>query len=335
MKYQNTLLFVTRKWLGKGGMQQLSRDLWRGIRETYGDQTRLCVLPWGAGTVLRRGHMHVHLGDVSLVCVGWLWKKRGCRVTIMACGLDVIWKPNWYQWMVRKFLPTMDKVVCISEATAQEVRKRGVCEEKIVVVPCGVWGSSGERSHFDRPACRTDRLSVTRSPIIITVGRLIPRKGQVWFIENVLPKLREMYPDIQYWIVGSGPDEKKVRSLMKYRDGVRLFTRASSPVRDRLLEHADLFVMPNIIVEGDMEGFGLVCLEAAAQGVPVAAAQIEGVRDAVKEGQTGKFFTSGNAEDCVRVIDGMLCDVFCVSRYALEQYDWSSVLQRYRDEVFS
>ncbi|MBI2117976.1 glycosyltransferase, partial [Candidatus Peregrinibacteria bacterium] len=76
--------------------------------------------------------------------LGWFLKKMGRgRVTVTACGLDVIWPRRWYQWMLRRTLPSLDRVVCISRATAEEVRRRGVVEEKIVVISPGVWMEGG------------------------------------------------------------------------------------------------------------------------------------------------------------------------------------------------
>jgi glycosyltransferase involved in cell wall biosynthesis len=54
-----------------------------------------------------------------------------------------------------------------------------------------------------------------------------------------------------------------------------------------ILKHADAFVMPNIKVDGDMEGFGLVCLEACLCGATVYASDIDGIPDAIHQGKNG------------------------------------------------
>jgi glycosyltransferase involved in cell wall biosynthesis len=63
--------------------------------------------------------------------------------------------------------------------------------------------------------------------------------------------------------------------------------RVDDADREDLLRGVDLFVQPNIPVSGDMEGFGLVTIEAAMRGTPVVAADLEGIKDAVIDGRTG------------------------------------------------
>ena len=76
---------------------------------------------------------------------------------------------------------------------------------------------------------------------------------------------------------------------------MRLLGRVSREDRELLLRGADLFVQPNIHVYGDMEGFGLVNVEAAVRDLPVLAADIEGIPDAVVDGETGWLVTSQDA----------------------------------------
>lgn len=100
------------------------------------------------------------------------------------------------------------------------------------------------------------------------------------------------------------------------------------------MEHAMLFVAPNIVVKGDMEGFGIVCIQASDSGLQVASAYIEGLRDAVIPGQTGQFFESGNADDCVRVIHDMLAvplSPSAVHAATAESFSWSRLVPLYNN----
>lgn len=353
------LLFITRKWDGHGGMQQLSRDLWRGMQETYGECARLCIqtqspffvtrysllvtfvgraVVLGVIAVWRGGH--VHLGDAALAPFGWFLKKVGRgRVTITVCGLDVIWPRWWYQWLLRGTLPYLDRVVCISRATAEEVRRRGVSEEKIVVIPCGVWGPC----HGEVPRDTAGPRTIT-APTLLTIGRLVARKGVLWFVREVVPILLRDLPHLQYWIVGSGSQELLIKKFVQEKGlehCVHLLGELDDARREECFALADLLVVPNIPVTGDMEGFGIVCIEASARGIPVVAARCGGLSDAVIEGETGRFFTSGDAGDCARVVKEVLghFDRFSVTRNAvaratLEHYGWPRLFRRYHDEVF-
>ncbi|MBI3336031.1 glycosyltransferase family 4 protein [Candidatus Peregrinibacteria bacterium] len=381
MKNTPNVLFITRKWHGWGGMQQLSKDLWQCMENEYEKCAVLCVLPklrWWVGR-------DVHLGDAALVPIGWALKKLGAaRVTVTVCGLDVIWSPQWYQWILKKTLPSMNHVVCISNATAEEVRRRGVPEKKISVIPCGIWEKSevhpsvssknihthvilrcianffmmlrgsANASHLSMTCSNASKdhgneYSLIQNPILLTVGRLVKRKGHVWFVENVLPFLVLKYSRLEYWIIGEGPERKRIESIIrKYRleSHVRLLGSVSDRLREEYYRKADIFVMPNIPIRGDMEGFGIACIEASSRGVSVVAARLEGLQDAVIEGETGVFFESGNGEDCMTAIQRILKappplggDTGGGSREIIKQetlrhFSWPRLFQRYRDEVF-
>jgi phosphatidyl-myo-inositol dimannoside synthase len=124
---------------------------------------------------------------------------------------------------------------------------------------------------------------------------LIERKGHQWFIERVMPLLPSR---VHYWIVGQGPLEPLIRAAigrMGLGGRVRLLGALPDPAVREILQGADLFVMPNIPVGNDLEGLGLVILEAGACGLPVLASRLEGVEDAVCEGVNGHLLPSGDS----------------------------------------
>jgi phosphatidylinositol alpha-1,6-mannosyltransferase len=75
-----------------------------------------------------------------------------------------------------------------------------------------------------------------------------------------------------------------------------------------LLSAADLFIMPNRTVEGDMEGFGLVAIEAASRGLPVVATAIEGITDAITDGRNGYCVAEGDTKALLDIITGLMDD---------------------------
>lgn len=225
--------------------------------------------------------------------------------------------------MIRFCLKRCDHVICISTATADEVVRRGVLRERITVIPCGIDPS--------------DVSSVERQQILLTVGRLVERKGVEWFLRSVFPRLLTHHPDLHYCIVGDGPKRKRILSVIKklrLQTSVTVLTRVSDDERNVLMDHAMLFVAPNIPVKGDMEGFGIVCIQAANCGLQIASADIEGLRDAVIEGQTGCFFRSGSVDDCLRVIDQMLAAPLSASTVhsaAADHFGWDTLVPLYNN----
>jgi phosphatidyl-myo-inositol dimannoside synthase len=145
--------------------------------------------------------------------------------------------------------------------------------------------------------------------VLVTLGRLVRRKGVAWFVAQVLPHVRR---DVVHLVAGAGPAEDRIRRVTRSKglqDRVRLLGRVSRDDRELLLRGADLFIQPNIHVYGDMEGFGLVNVEAAVRDLPVLAADIEGIPDAVVDGETGWLVTSQDAPRWRRRLDEVLADL--------------------------
>jgi phosphatidylinositol alpha-1,6-mannosyltransferase len=102
-----------------------------------------------------------------------------------------------------------------------------------------------------------------------------------------------------------------------------------------LYQRCDIVVMPNIRVAGDVEGFGLVALEASAIGKPVAAADLEGLRDAVVPGENGWLFAAGDAHVWIEGLAFALQDRTALAvlgssaRVYSERFDWKTIGERY------
>ncbi len=331
------VLFLARSWHGFGGMQQLNRDVCRYVGASR--SSFICLHPSSKGVTAfvgfclqsivtalewREKSLRVHVADTAALPLGLLcaWVSRS-SLSCTACGLDVIYPAWWYQIIIRFCLRRCDKVICISTATAEQVLERGVSRDRITIIPCGIEPSEGTQRE--------------REQILLTVGRLVERKGVEWFLRSVFPQLLTQHPDVHYCIVGDGPKRKRIFSVIKklgLQKSVSLLTRVSDDERNILMEHAMLFVAPNIVVKGDMEGFGIVCIQASDSGLQVASAYIEGLRDAVIPGQTGQFFESGNADDCVRVIHDMLAvplSPSAVHAATAESFSWSRLVPLYNN----
>jgi phosphatidylinositol alpha-1,6-mannosyltransferase len=128
--------------------------------------------------------------------------------------------------------------------------------------------------------------------VVLTVGRLHPRKGQLLTLQalQVLPP--EVRARIEYWVVGGqskGNYEASLRTAAaKSPDlAVRFFGNLPDEELASIYDRADIFAMTSVNLDHSVEGFGLVYLEAAAHGLPVVAHDVGGVREAVVDGETG------------------------------------------------
>lgn len=207
------------------------------------------------------------------------------KLAAIAHGRDIT-LPGIYQMLqVRRTLRALDLVLPVSRATGAECAKRDMPSPRIRVIPNGV-----ALSRY-----RIGTGSGSTSLRLASVGRLVKRKGFAWFIDQVMPKLPA---NVEYRIAGSGPEVEAIQQAIK-RHGlegrVRLLGRCSDEDLVKLYCDSDLLVMPNIPVRGDMEGFGVVMLEAGACGTPAIAANLEGIQDVITDGVNGHLVKSGDS----------------------------------------
>ena len=167
------------------------------------------------------------------------------------------------------------------------------------------------------------------------LGRPVKRKGFSWFIENVLPKLEGNFvlliigpfDKTRSWkdrlfscipgiirtkleLLPEYPsDENMVRRLLleKRSDdkAIHLGTLSYKDLR-QVLSVTDAFLIPNISVKGDMEGFGLVCLEGSLCGAWVFASQVDGLTDAVHANKNGTLIPAKNTSEWVSALNRVI-----------------------------
>jgi glycosyltransferase involved in cell wall biosynthesis len=134
--------------------------------------------------------------------------------------------------------------------------------------------------------------------VILTVGRLHPRKGQLHIIEALQALPAAQREQVEYWLVGGNSKENYESRLREAaaRSGltVRFLGNAPDDELDRIYARADIFAMTSINHRQSVEGFGLVYLEAAAHGLPVVAHAVGGVPEAVVDGVTGLLVPPAN-----------------------------------------
>ncbi|MFF4797437.1 glycosyltransferase family 4 protein [Streptomyces sp. NPDC001351] len=156
------------------------------------------------------------------------------------------------------------------------------------------------------------RLGLTDRPVVVCVSRLVPRKGQDTLI-LAMPRILAAEPETVLLIVGGGPYEKDLRRLA-HETGVADSVRFTGAVPwSELPAHygaGDVFAMPCRTRRGglDVEGLGIVYLEASATGLPVVAGDSGGAPDAVLDGETGWVVRGGSAEEAADRIVVLLGD---------------------------
>jgi phosphatidyl-myo-inositol dimannoside synthase len=206
------------------------------------------------------------------------------------------------------------------------------------------WGLSGDRlarlypgvdtSRFvparPDPAAR-DRLGWGERPVVLTVGRLQRRKGHDRMIQAI-HAIRAAVPDVLYAIVGDGEERRALEEQVAGAELGRYVRFHGALDEDAMLEcyqQCDLFALPNRRVGRDVEGFGIVLLEAQACGKPVIAGDSGGTAETMDIPETGRVVPCDDPRVLAALVAEMLTDRGRLARmgeaarrWAVEQFDW-------------
>jgi phosphatidylinositol alpha-1,6-mannosyltransferase len=357
VQWQNMkVLFITRKYPpSTGGMELFAYELhaalaaridtrlvkWSGAGRLRAVLVALPVLAARSTVALSRGGIDIiHAHDGVVAPVGYILSRIFRKpFVVVVHGLDLTYRNRLFRTIVPWAVRRAGAVFCISQAAATEARKHGVAEEKIHVVPLAV------NDKLYGKASRADLLKQLQLPsesqLLLTVGRLVKRKGVAWFIDSVMPDLAKQYPNLVYLVVGEGTERPSIEAAIT-RNGLEGRVRLLGKVTDNLYEAAyngaNVFVMPNIKVAGDLEGFGLVLLEASLCALPVVASDMEGIRDAVAEGRNGVLVSPGDTAAFSKQIARFLDDPAYAKQFGkagrdftLANYQWNKTAARYID----
>ncbi|MDD5639053.1 MAG: glycosyltransferase family 4 protein, partial [Candidatus Pacebacteria bacterium] len=284
---------------------------------------------------------YLHLSDALLSPIGfWLKELTGVLVSTNVHGLDLTFDSNLYQTIIPFYLKKIDLIICNSRATKQECLKRGVDPKKCAIIPCGVnpeefrvENQNKVRKNTRALLSKQLSLNLEDKKILLTVGRLVKRKGHQWFIANVMPKLPK---DTIYLIAGDGEEKENIaQTITKLGLEKRVFLlgRISDDLKKDLYNSSDLFIMPNINIKGDMEGFGIVAIEAGSAGLETIASNTEGIRDAIINGKTGWLVKTGNTEAFVEKINNEKLSEKTVRETVLKNFSWDEIAQRYKKKL--
>ena len=157
--------------------------------------------------------------------------------------------------------------------------------------------------------------------VLLSVGRLTRRKGLVEFVQNVLPVIVEQYPDVLLVVIGDdAPDALaggrpnirantvEIAERLGLSRNISLLGPCDESMLQQALDTADVHIFPVRPMSGDVEGFGMVAIEAAAHGLPTVAYAVGGVPDAVKDGVSGWLVKAGDERAFAKRVIETLAD---------------------------
>jgi phosphatidylinositol alpha-1,6-mannosyltransferase len=255
----------------------------------------------------------VHAGDLYPpgVTAMILKKLLGLPYVVYCHGEEITQTDHFrYQPRVRnRIYKYADAVVANSDFARQNLLRIGVAEERIHKITPGV-----DFTRFRPMPPRTDLLKRYRLEgkiVLLTVARLVPRKGHRVALQAFEKVSREV-PDAHYLIVGRGPEEGRLRQFVQDADLSDRVTFAGFIPGTELPDIynlCDIMLMPNRQAEdGDVEGFGIVFLEANAVGKPVIGGRTGGAAEAIADGSTGFLVNPDDPDEIAGRLRQLLLD---------------------------
>lgn len=227
-------------------------------------------------------------------------RRCGALSACFVHGLDLVVDSPPYRWLCLPAVRRMDLVIANSANTARLARGIGVEDDKIAILHPGV--ALVER--VDPAPFLAAYPQAAGRQIVLSVGRLLPRKGVADFVLHSLPQVVAKHPDALFVVSGGHPrhalagrasdDLTRVISHAGMERHVLLTGELSDRMRDALYAAGRVAVFPVKDIPGDVEGFGMVALEAAAHGLPTVAFAAGGVPDAVEDGVSGALVVPGD-----------------------------------------
>jgi glycosyltransferase involved in cell wall biosynthesis len=276
----------------------------------------------------RLRHAIVHLAEpgpmLTMMFLQFFHTFCPSRLVLTFHGSEILRfaRSPFRRYLARKLIQRAARVSTLSNYT-QELLLTHFPEaaDKISLTP-GALRSDFEVTTKERPKNPT-------KVVVLTVGRLHPRKGQLHTLRALQTLKPEIRARIEYWIV-AGQVKGRYDSLLRAAAAqfpdltVRFLGNVAESDLPGVYEQADIFAMTSINYGHSVEGFGLVYLEAAAYGLPVVAHDVGGVSEAVADGVTGLLVPPHRPAQLAAAFEKLILDIDLRQRLGSAGREWAS-----------
>jgi len=245
------------------------------------------------------------------------------KYLIYVHGLDVfqqslsVWKKIW----IKLILKQANQIITNSQFVKRNVAKKyQLNSNRIKIIYPKIDLEALESKTKNQKPIKKSKLD----KIILTVGRLVKRKGFDITIK-ALAKLQEQTTEynFKYWIIGTGPDHHRLKRLVKkynLKNQVKFLGEIATPEIYRYYQACDIFIMPCREINGDVEGFGIVFLEAAAFKKPIIAGNSGGAREAVINNKTGLVVNPKSIKEITKALYRLTVDLRLANKLGKNAY---------------
>lgn len=257
----------------------------------------------------------IHAHGLNAAFVGWVLKKSFGLPCVLSTHAVYAYSPASFtgrvsNWIIKR----LDRVICLSDASCNQMKAYGVVSEKIGRFR--YWVDQDLFCPGDKADARR-ALNLGEGFTVLFVGRLIPIKGA-----DILLQIAARRPEWKFLFVGTGPMEAQLKRANETYENVWFFGGRLNSEVARFFRACDVFVIPSQYEEG----FGRVIIEALSCGCPVVGSDCGGVREALAEGR-GTLVRRGDSHAFEKALQKIY--------EGKTSFPAPSVLRRKAEEVFS
>ncbi|NHI93602.1 MAG: glycosyltransferase family 4 protein [Candidatus Lokiarchaeota archaeon] len=270
--------------------------------------------------------------------------NRPLIITVHGAGVFLAKKYSFLKPFIKLSLKKADLIIFNSSNTRIEsIKIQNKIKNEKIIHP----GINIERFTSYNIPTHPDRELFEKNDVILTIGRLIERKGFQYLIK-AMKKLSTTLQNIKLIIIGTGPLENKLKELVKklnLQGQIFFLGEVKGEYIPYFYANSKLFVLPSIIdKEGDTEGLGIVLLEAMASGVPVIGTNVGGINDIIKHKHNGLLVKQKKPKEIAEAIEKILKDKNLSKELSLnalntikKNFKWSKIanmtLKEYRNLI--
>ena len=255
-------------------------------------------------------------------------RKAGARkIVSLTHGHEVWWSKLWpFKWAIRFIGNNVDHLTYLGDFTRTEISRSlsASAVSAMVKIAPGI-----DTDHFTPQSSGAElreSLGLANKKVIVCVGRLVHRKGQDSLISS-LPQILQHHSDAHLLLIGTGPYQKHLEDLAKkfsVQDSITFIGRIQYADLPRYISVGDIFAMPSRsrLAGLEVEGLGIVYLEASACGLPVIAGKSGGAPDAVLEGETGITVDGRDPAETARAVKTLFDDPIRAKEMGQRGREW-------------
>lgn len=245
---------------------------------------------------------HIIVGHIlPLGTVAYLYSRIfRIEYSVILHGMDFAFsqKSARKKFLAKLILNNAKSIICANSYVAHLVKKEISQFDKIKTVNPGI---DKHEVNLEVVKKIKEKYQLDEKIVMLTFSRLVKRKGQDKVIEAI-PEALKHVPNLNYYIIGDGPDRKYLEEKAKDLKNVFFLGKLDDEEKFAWLEVCDFFVMPARNIDGDFDGFGIVYLEAAMARKAVIAGESGGIKDAVQGGITGVLVNPNDKEKITNAI---------------------------------